>query len=169
MSKTTTGCTRPRATHMATLAVALILASAAAARDTLGVFEQWGAFRDPASSAAPLRCYAIAEPDSGAAAVRYLTIGYWPASRVRGQLHIRLASPARAGSTATLALGGRRFQLAVRGTSAWAADARMDAAIVAAMRSAATMRVGIGAATATWRLRGAATAMDAAALGCARQ
>ena len=52
-------------------------------------------------------------------------------------------------------------------------DARMDAAIVAAMRSAPSMSVESraetgGAIADTYRLRGAATAIDAAALGCAR-
>ena len=50
---------------------------------------------------------------------------------------------------------------------------RMDAAIVAAMRSAPSMSVESGTATGgaiadTYRLRGAATAIDAAALGCAK-
>ncbi|MEK6541088.1 MAG: hypothetical protein AABZ45_03095 [Pseudomonadota bacterium] len=44
----------------------------------------------------------------------------------------------------------------------------MDAAIVAAIRSNQGMSVSGGGGTATtWRLRGAATAIDAAALGCA--
>ena len=55
----------------------------------------------------------------------------------------------------------------------WGADQRMDAAIIAAMRSANGMTVsardanGAGFSN-TWQLRGAATAMDAAAIGCAR-
>jgi len=49
----------------------------------------------------------------------------------------------------------------------------MDAAIVAAMRSAGEMTVSARDATGrgftnTWSLDGAATAMDAAAVGCAR-
>ena len=59
------------------------------------------------------------------------------------------------------------------GGDAWAADQRMDAAIVAAMRSAGEMIVSAKGAdgrgfTNTWALDGAATAMDAAAVGCAR-
>lgn len=153
----------------ALLAVAALfaLAQAAHARDSLGVFDDWGAFRDPAAAETPLRCYAIAEPASGGAMIRYVTIGYWPDSRVRGQFHARLARPM--GGAASISIGGRRFALIAGGTSLWASDARMDAAIIAAMRSARTMTVSVGGTSATWRLRGAATAIDAAALGCARR
>ncbi len=158
------------------LVVALVVALlvmrpvAAVARDALGVFDSWGAFRDPASGDAPLRCYAIAEPDSGAGGrFRYATVTYWPEARVRGQIHIRLTRAMPAGVAPVLGIDGRRFRLISQRGGAWAADARMDAAIVAAMRSARTMTVSGGGNSATWTLRGAATAMDAAALGCARR
>lgn len=149
--------------------IVTVLAAPLSARDTLGVFSNWAAFRDPQSANAPLRCYAIAEPDSGGAFARYATIAYWPASRIRGQLHIRLAAPAPPSSTATLSVGSRRFVLRAQGFSLWSSDARMDAAIVAGLRTEASMRLSVGNASASWPLRGAATAMDAAALGCARR
>ena len=67
----------------------------------------------------------------------------------------------------------RRFILTGNGAHGWASDARMDAAIIAAMRSAPSMSVESGttaggAIADTYRLRGAATAIDAAALGCAK-
>ncbi|MFN5821157.1 MAG: hypothetical protein ACK44Y_12120, partial [Novosphingobium sp.] len=73
----------------------------------------------------------------------------------------------------TLIMSGQRYQLVGGGGDAWAADKRMDAAIVAAMRSAGDMTVSARGAdgrgfTNTWSLDGAATAMDAAAVGCAR-
>jgi len=66
----------------------------------------------------------------------------------------------------------RRFALTGGGGDAWAKDKAMDAAIIAAMRSARQMTVsGDGADGKTIRdvylLKGAATALDAAALGCA--
>ena len=73
----------------------------------------------------------------------------------------------------TLSVGDRRFALVAGQGDAWAQDPRADAAIIAAMRSASSMSVqtrganGRGFAD-TYRLRGAATAIDAAALGCAR-
>lgn len=150
------------------LSAAALLQTTVHARDSLGVFNDWGAFRDPASDAAPLRCYAIAQPQSGGATLRYATIAFWPASRVRGQVHVRLATSLPPRSAIMLRVGSQRFALVMRGTGAWAANAQMDAAIVAALRSNQMMSISAGGITATWGLRGAATAIDAAALGCAR-
>ncbi|MBC7985443.1 MAG: hypothetical protein H7X93_02045, partial [Sphingomonadaceae bacterium] len=69
---------------------ALIVALAAAplaARDSLGVYAEWGAFRD---SETP-RCYAIARPEGE---VRrdwepFASVSYWPRRRVSGQVHFR--------------------------------------------------------------------------------
>ena len=151
---------------------AMLLAAPAQARDSLGVFSGWGAFRDPATP----RCYAIAlaEPSSRAREFQpYADVGTWPRRATRGQVHFRLARRIAPDSAITLTLGGRRFELVGGGSDAWAADKRMDAAIVAAMRSADQMTVTARDAngrrfSSTWRLAGAATAMDAATIGCAR-
>jgi len=148
-------------------------AAPAAARDALGVFGSWGTFRD----APPGRCYAIAEPARqarrGAPWRPFAAISYWPQGGVRGQLHIRLRETKQRGARVYLTLGDRRFQLVAGRADAWAPDARIDAAIVAAMRSATGMRVETRSEngrpmTDVYRLRGAATAIDAAAVGCAR-
>lgn len=154
------------------LLAALPAAALAAPRTALGIFDGWGAFRDPATP----RCYAIATPAAtiGSPAVRaYASVGYWPRSNVRGQFYVRLSKPRAARSELRLTIGSRRFILAGNGVHGWASDARMDAAIIAAMRSAPSMSVESsatsgGAIADTYRLRGAATAIDAAALGCAR-
>jgi len=92
---------------------------------------------------------------------------------VRGQVHIRLSREIAARSPLTLSIGEQRFTLVGGGADAWAPDRQSDAAIVAAMRAAPSMsvaarsRTGAGFAD-TYRLRGAATAIDAAALGCGR-
>ena len=140
----------------------------ALARDSLGVFESWGAFRD----AQPPRCYAISEPAQEVGNGRwrpFASVSHWPAQGVRGQLHIRM-SRARAGdAVVTLSIGERRFRLVAGGADAWAQDPRADAAIVAAMRSAPSMTVSAAGVRDVYRLRGAATAVDAAAIGCARR
>jgi hypothetical protein len=92
---------------------------------------------------------------------------------VRGQLQIRLSRERRAGSPVTLTIDQRRFPMVANNLDVWAPDPRVDAAIVAAMRSAARMTVSTIAASGlrfadSYELRGAATAVDAAALGCAR-
>ncbi len=149
------------------LGAATIIAAAASARDALGSYGQWVAFHDPVSGNLPRRCFAIAEPE-GAGVAQYATISFWPAARVRGQLYFRLTRNVAVGEVVALDLGGRRFELAARGNGAWARDARMDAAIVAALRSSATMRLSVGRGSSIWPLSGAASAIDAAALGCAR-
>jgi hypothetical protein len=141
------------------------------ARASLGSFDGWAAFRDEG----PVRCFAIAEPARGGGGKwrPYATVSSWPAARVRGQFHARLGRELRSGAQVTLIIDERRFTLVAGGADAWAPDARTDAAIVAAMRSARTMSIASVAATGggfaeTYVLKGAATAIDAAALGCAR-
>jgi hypothetical protein len=151
---------------------ALACAVAVQARDTLGIFESWGAFRDPRAA----RCYAISRASNLGAGRRwqpFVAIGYWPRQAIRGQVNIRLSRELAAQSQAKLTIGGRSFFLVGGVTDVWANDRRDDAAIVAAMRSGTTMSVhgrgrdGAGF-TDRYQLRGAATAIDAAALGCAR-
>ncbi|MEJ7928040.1 hypothetical protein WG908_14890 [Sphingobium sp. AN641] len=147
----------------------LLAATPAQARDSLGVFERWGAFRDAGGP----RCYAIAQPVSRSGARGFATIAHWPRQRIRGQVHFRLSRARAADAAVTLNVGDRRFTLVAGATDAWAADARADAAIVAAIRSGTSMSVQTidraGRAFAdSYTLRGAATAIDAAALGCAR-
>lgn len=139
-----------------------------AARDSLGVFESWAAFRD----AAPRRCYAIARPQTSAAAPgASASVATWPDRKVRGQVHIVLSREAAPGSPVRLKVGSREFALIAKGRNAWGADARMDAEIVAALRSASSMSVTArgprGAFADRYALAGAATAMDAASIGCA--
>jgi len=150
----------------------LSLAAPAAARDSLGVFSDWAAFRDPEVP----RCYAIAMP--AASRLRrdyepYASIGTWPKRQIRNQFHIRLSRRIMASRPITLAIGRQSFELAGGGGDAWAQDKRMDAAIVAAMRSADRMTVRArdergNSFTDSYALAGAETAMDAATLGCAR-
>ncbi len=147
-------------------------AVAAAPRDSLGVFERWGAFREARTP----RCYAIAEPVTGRSAggtQPFVAVGYWPRANVRGQVHVRLSRNMAVRSPVTIAIGERRFALVGRGADAWATDRRMDAAIVAAMRLGSSMSISARAATGggfadSYALKGAATAIDAAALGCGR-
>lgn len=160
---------------MSRLAALLILmfmaATPAAARDSLGMFESWGAFRDPATP----RCYAITRPAKrgGRVSPGFASVGTWPRHKVRGQVHFRLSRIRADKAPVTLSIGERRFTLVAGKRDAWAADPRGDAMIIAAMRSASSMSVqtsdaqGRGFAD-SYALRGAATAIDAAALGCAR-
>ena len=153
--------------------VLLILAAAApaAARDTLGIYKSWGAFRDTV----PARCYAIARPImAGGRSGGFASIANWPQRGLRGSLHIHLSRERDRSAGVTLSVGERRFALVANGFDAWATDAPSDRAIVAALRSARSMSVdavGVGGRpfADVYALAGAATAIDAAALACSGQ
>ncbi len=153
--------------------VALAIAAPAAGKDSLGVFAGWGAFVD----ANVPRCYAIAmaEPNKKARDYQpFASVGSWPKRGLRNQLHIRLSRKIAPASTITLRIDRKvRFELTGGGGDAWAQARQMDAAIIATMRSASDMSVSARDAagrnfTDSYKLDGAATAMDAATLGCAR-
>ncbi|MFW5634471.1 MAG: hypothetical protein ACOCYR_06230 [Erythrobacter sp.] len=159
---------RPALCLAALAFLALPAAAQSGGRESLGVYANWAAFRD----AGPPRCYAIARPRGTNREAAFASIATWPERRVRSQLHMRLARPAAEGSTPVLRIGSRRFELVASGRDAWAKDAAMDAAIVAALRSATSLSVTArGAAggrfTSRYDLDGVATAMDAAVVGCA--
>ena len=138
---------------------------AGAAPQSLGAFGGWGAFREAG------RCYAIAQPaQAPQGAQSFASVGVWPG---RGsQLNIRFSREKREGSAVLLRVDGRTFQLLGGSRDAWAPDPRADAEIQAAMRTGVEMVVETRAAGGAlirdqYALRGAATAMDAAAIGCA--
>ena len=146
-------------------------------RQALGIYERWGAFRD----ASPPRCFAIAEPVNRADPARrtataraFASVATWPSEGRRNQLHVRLSRLRNPSARVTLSIGERRFELVAGPADAWAPDARADAAIVAAMRAGRSMSIKTAAANGApfadvYALRGAATAIDAAAVGCARR
>ncbi len=148
------------------------LAVPASAKDPLGIYNDWGAFRDDGIP----RCYAIAK---AAPSTRqrdhspFASVATWPARKIRGQLHLRLSRNVSSGEAITLTVGDKSFTLTGSGGDAWAKDKRMDAQIVAAMRSARQMVVKATDSRGrrfsnTYKLAGSATAMDAATLGCAK-
>lgn len=147
--------------------------SPAGARDPLGVFNAWGAFRDKA----PHRCYAIAQPDP----VRskgdwrpFASVANWPERGVRNQIHVRLRKNRKPDTPVTLSIGPQKFELVAGTADAWAPDPRADAAIVRAMRSGEWMIVKArgekgGGFIDSYPLRGLATAIDAATVACVRR
>lgn len=163
--------TRPAMITIAALMAALI-AGQLQARDSLGIYSGWAAFRDPAVP----RCYAIAKARPSTQPREYdphASIGTWPTRKVRSQLHLRLSREISTGATISLRISGKTFALTGGGGDAWAEDQAMDAAIIAAMRSAGSMTVGSKDTRGrrfsnTYDLAGAATAMDAATVGCAQ-
>jgi len=153
--------------------IALTLTAPVAAKDSLGVFGQWGAFRD----AEVPRCYAIAAAElnrSRSDFEAFASVGTWPQQRIRGQVHFRLSRQLSGNPRVRVAIGGQRFDLTGSGSDAWAVNAGDDAAILAAMRSGSRMSISAtdnrgNRFTDRYSLGGAATALDAAQVGCASQ
>lgn len=152
------------------LALLALGAPARAEKQPLGIFSLWGAFRDGG------RCWAVSEPEGAARRAggrAFASVGWWTGGGPRGQLSFGLARAKRTGSAVLLRIDGRLFQLAGGGDRAWAEDARADADIVAAMRTGVQMSLETRAENGAllrdaYALRGAATAIDAAAIACAR-
>lgn len=142
-------------------------------RNAIAIFRGWGAFRE-GSPAAPTRCYAIAEPppfSTNAGRGAFAAVASFPGRRIRAQVSIHLSHALGADAPVTLAIGDASFRLVATARSAWAHDRRQDAAIVATMRSGSSMSIsGVDAHNQpfadVYRLRGAASAIDAAALAC---
>ena len=143
-----------------------------AAKESLGIFGDWGAFRDPETP----RCYAIAAAEDSQRKrdfQPYASVGTWPVRKLRGQVYIRLSRQVAKGARISLTVGRQNFVLQGSGADAWAMDESGNAQILASMRSASAMRVSArdrlgNRFSDSYRLDGAATAMDAALLGCAR-
>jgi hypothetical protein len=148
-----------------------LAAPAIAQQQSLGIFGTWGAFRGAD------RCYAIAEPYQAPRPGEgrgFASVGYWPARASGGQAHFRLSRAKREGSAVLLRIDDRTFQLRGGGADAWPVDSAADAELVSAMRTGIEMSVETRAANGalvrdSYRLRGAATAIDAAAIACARR
>ncbi len=147
-----------------------LLAAPALAKDRLGVYQSWAAFRDAETP----RCYAIAAPEE---TIRnrelkpYLSIGFWPNEGITYQFYVRLSRERSSNSGVTLSAAGRRFRLKADRTGGWGKDRRMDLAVMTAIRSARSLSIeSIGrdgkSIVDVYNLRGAPSAIDAAALGC---
>ncbi len=159
---------------MLVLALALVVGE----RQAIGVWERWGAIRD---AGPPRRCFALAQPvlqgTSGTGGTDRRGGFASVATRVDGTrrqaVFVRFSTTRRPGTPITLAIGERRFGLRGDARGARAPDAATDRAIVAAMRGGRSMSVsGIARGgrpfADTYALAGAATAIDAASLACAR-
>ena len=150
-----------------------ITVPAAAQTSAIGIYGQWGSFEGKA----PRSCYAIATPQNTRRRLGwkpFVSVAYWPEQRIRQQVHVRLSREKRPGSAVLLRIDDRTFQLIAGKLDAWAPDAGADAEIVAAMRTGVEMRVETRTTSGlqvrdNYSLRGAATAIDAAAIACWRQ
>jgi hypothetical protein len=152
---------------VAALGLAL-MAAPLLAKERLGAYHAWAAFKDTEIP----RCYAIGAPEQSSGKGGYVSIGFWPRSGQTHQIYVRLSRTRSATAGVTLSAGGRRFRLSPDGNGGWAKDRAMDLAIIAAIRASQSLSVQSTGRNGSniidaYALRGAASAIDAAALGCA--
>ena len=155
---------------MMVLTAVLVASPAYAARAQI-LFSQghWAALKHGAqceAAARPLLPAAKRQPEARAG------FGFDPARRRLGEFHARLSRIPRAGSSVMLTIGDRPFLLVARGDRAWSRGPLQEAAIIAAARSATSMRIEARDAAGRrfadrYLLAGAPTAIDAAAAACA--
>jgi len=145
----------------------LLAAAPVRARERIGQYGGWGAFRDES----PARCFAIAQPlwrerhDPSFADFTAV-----PGGGPR-RFHVRLSRTPRPGKPVTLTIGDRHFTLLAQGSDAWGHDAREDGRIIAAARDGGQMVVTATRADGRrlrdfYALAGAASAIDAATIAC---
>jgi len=121
-------------------------------------------------------CEAVAKPlakTNGQDLQPYLAVAFDRAGPRHGQLFVQLRRPARPGSSVIATVGDEPFLLAARGSTAWSRDAKQEAAILTAMRTAGGLRVQARDSAGRrmvdrYLLDGAPTAIDAAAAACSR-
>lgn len=121
-------------------------------------------------------CEAMAvalRPASGKEEQALVAVSFDRSGRRNGEFSARFRRPVRPGSSALLVIGDQPFQLVTRGSNAWSKGPRQEAAIIAMMRTANSMRIdardqGGRRMTDRYSLDGAPTAIDAAA-ACSRK
>ena len=97
---------------------------------------------------------------------------FTPDHRRWGEFHAQLSRPARAGSSVILQVGSQPFLLVAQGGWAWSTGPAQEEALIAAIRSATSMRIEARDVSGhrfadPYMLDGAPTAIDAAAARCA--
>lgn len=150
------------------LLAAVLIAAPALSKERLGAWQSWAAFRDTETP----RCYAIGAPQTSSGDGGYVSVGFWPKRGLGHQVYVHLSRARSENSGITLSAGGRRFRLIAKGDYGWAKDRQTDLAIIAAIRSSQSLSVTSIARDGrsvvdAYATRGAASAIDAAALGCA--
>lgn len=163
-------------TALLALAVGMLALAtpAAGARETLGAFGDWAAFREPDNDR---KCYVVTAPNQTRASAQNikrgqaaLSIGIWP-GRNTAQVHAATGFGINPAKPVTLKIGSRSFTLLPEGESAWAENASADEAIIDALRKGTVAEVTSISQRGTqvtdrYSLKGISAALDAARSAC---
>jgi hypothetical protein len=111
-------------------AMAATVTAPVLAKESLGIFGDWGAFRDKRGGTV---CYVVSAPSASTGKGRrsgQLVVSRWPGRVTSAQVMIGAGSDIQ---NASLRVNGQSFKLVARGEFAWLADAEGDALAVAAL------------------------------------
>jgi len=129
---------------LAITAAVLLAAGPAWAQTPEGVaqYRDWGVY--VASTGGSKVCFALSKPkDSKPEGVRrgdiYVFVTSRPGENVTNELTVEIGYPFREGSRAQATIGDASFTLYTQGEKAWVENAAEEPAMVAAMRSGASM------------------------------
>ena len=150
-------------------------ASAFAAQQTLGSFQDWTAFSDGSERRI---CYigSVPKKKEGNYTVRgdtYVLATHRPGEKVFGEISVEAGYTYKPGSEVEISVDGKTFKLFTQGGNAWAYDEKADRALVDAMRAGRQMVVkGTSTrgtlTTDTYSLNGFSTALQSIDKACGR-
>lgn len=159
------------------LAVLGLLAAAVApagATKPLGAFKDWAAHTD--GTAQKKVCWIYSEPKKAEGNYKrrgriYALVTHRPGEKVTNQVQFTAGYTFKKGSVVEVRIGAKKFELFTNADSAWARNAKDDAALVAAMRAGKSMIVrGVssrGTRTKdTYSLSGSSAALNAINSAC---
>jgi hypothetical protein len=146
------------------LITSLLLSPPVLARTSLGVFADWGAFKQGSS------CYIISpsvSPVQGRKSSGYLTVTLWAGNR-SPQVMLGLGTNAK---SARLSVGGEGFTPIVRGDAAWMPDSKGDMLLIQALSASSLASVSMisprnNRLTDRYSLKGLGEAWKAAKAAC---
>jgi Invasion associated locus B (IalB) protein len=142
----------------------------------LGQYGMWGAYT--ASPGGKKVCFALAKPTASETNPPnrprnpvYMFISTRPADKVANEVSLVVGYPFKAGTEATVQVGGTSFPLYTQQDGAWIKNAAEEAKMVDAMRGADSAVIkGVSAkgtqSTDTFSLKGASQALDRTAQEC---
>jgi Invasion associated locus B (IalB) protein len=150
-------------------------ASAFAAQQTLGSFQDWTAFSDGSERRI---CYmgSVPKKKEGSYTVRgdtYVLATHRPGEKVFGEISVEAGYTYKPGSEVEVNIDGQAFKLFTQGGNAWAYDEKADRALIEAMKAGRQMVVkGTSSrgtlTTDTYSLSGFSAAMQTIDKACGR-
>lgn len=117
---------------------------AAKSNRLIGVFKDWNAFAVGRGSSRVCYMGALPVKEEGKYKRRgptYIWISHRPTEGAWNVIEVRAGYTYKPGSNVSVKIGSAKFSLFIKGTSAWARDAKTDANLVKAMRAGNRMVV----------------------------